>query len=207
MPALVRAAAASGSAAPGASRYVYVGSRLEQRGDVARQLATPRGKRNWDAPLVSDAEERFDTFGEYGTAKQAGTALTYELARRTRAALRLDGAGDVQSTSVAIHACTPGLVHTNLGRFVGPVWRTLAAPVQWAMTKTSAQGAEVPLWVVTSEDAGAAPGGGYFGTEGSLRSGPVIALTSSTASNDAELAGKLWAACEEMHGPVDAPIE
>jgi hypothetical protein len=160
MPALARAAAAA-SHAPGAARYVFVGSRLEQRGDVVGELnrlareskmmrggasggaATEGGKAaegeeekmGGDAAAAEGAEEEtFNTFGTYGTAKQAGTALTYELARRVEAAAATSGVyggsgGDC--CGVAIHACTPGMVNTNLGRFVGPVLQTLVAPLQW----------------------------------------------------------------------------
>jgi hypothetical protein len=148
MPALARAAAAADHA-PGAARYVFVGSRLEQRGDVAGELnrlarreskkATRGGGANGGAAAeggkaaegeehiggdaaaaegAHEEEETFNTFATYGTAKQAGTALTYELARRVEAAAATRGAyggGGGDCCGVAIHACTPGMVNTNLG--------------------------------------------------------------------------------------------
>jgi len=242
MPALARAAAAASPPhAPGAARYVYVGSRLEQRGKVADELSLALCQpKTQDAPGLQAAvdtraggtahpmfsslpralasveggtgDDKFDTFGVYGTAKQAGTALTYELARRveaevTGAAAR--GGNNCGSSGITIHACTPGLVHTNLGRFANPVLRVLATPVQWALTKTSKQGAEVPLWLARSESdeiIGAGSSGGYFGTEGSFAPGPVVALVSSKTSRDPKVGSKLWDLCQEMHGDVDGPL-
>lgn len=246
MPALARAAAAA-SHVPGAARYVFVGSRLEQRGDVAgvldrwrrgrrvevgartersREEGEAAGGEGKDAGSMAggggggggggddgsvaedgDAEGKFDTFATYGTAKQAGTALTYELARRVEAAAAAEANGS--GSGIVIHACTPGMVNTNLGRFVGPVLQTLAAPLQWALMKTSKQGAEVPLWLATSESGEVVGRGsrvGYFGTEGSFKPGPVVALQSSDASRDPQVGRELWAACEEMHGEVDSPL-
>ena len=65
---------------------------------------------------------KFDTFKRYATAKQAGTALTFELGRRVKSAPR--GAG------IAVHCVSPGMVNTNLGRFAGAAF-VLAAPLRW----------------------------------------------------------------------------
>jgi retinol dehydrogenase-14 len=89
MPALARAAAAQGNT-PGSARYVYVTSKLETKGVVAGELrsGTPEA-RMFNA--IAD-KTKFDTFKRYATAKQAGTALTFELGRRVKSAPR--GAGD-----------------------------------------------------------------------------------------------------------------
>ena len=81
MPALARAAAAQGNT-PGSARYVYVTSKLETKGVVAGELrsGTPEA-RMFNA--IAD-KTKFDTFKRYATAKQAGTALTFELGRRVK---------------------------------------------------------------------------------------------------------------------------
>ena len=119
---LRRAAAASGDV-PGAARLVYVGSKLERSGDAA---AAARGDHACSpspppvpglVPETSSSAsllpKKFDTFGAYATVKQCATALTFELARRHG------------HPGVSVHACTPGMVNTSLGRFAGlapPAW-------------------------------------------------------------------------------------
>ena len=138
MPALARAAAANGNA-PGSARYVYVTSKLEAKGAVAGELRSGASDvRMFNA--IADVA-RFDTFRRYATAKQAGTALTFELARRAESAPRFAG--------IAVHCVSPGMVNTNLGRFAGAAF-ALAAPLRWALTKTRAQGAEPVLFACRS---------------------------------------------------------
>ena len=115
--ALARAAAANGNA-PGSARYVYVTSKLEAKGAVAGELRSGASDvRMFNA--IADVA-RFDTFRRYATAKQAGTALTFELARRAESAPRFAG--------IAVHCVSPGMVNTNLGRFAGAAF-ALAATV------------------------------------------------------------------------------
>merc|ERR1719498_607422 len=111
MPSLRRASAASGDV-PGAARLVYVGSKLERSGDAAAVARGDHAACSPSSPPVPVPEtsrvarKKFDTFGAYATAKQCATALTFELARR-----------HANHPGVSVHACTPGMVNTSLGRF------------------------------------------------------------------------------------------
>ena len=82
---------------------------------------------------VERSAKKFDTFGAYATAKQCATALTFELARR-----------HANHPGVSVHACTPGMVNTSLGRFAGLAFH-LAWPARFLLTKSPARGAEVPV--------------------------------------------------------------
>ena len=82
-----------------------------------REIFQSRGGERGEAAADGAADEgsdpfAFDTFKTYGTAKQAATALTLTLARKTRAA---------HGDSIVVHACTPGMVRTNLSRFMHPL--------------------------------------------------------------------------------------
>ena len=195
MPALARAAAAQGNT-PGSARYVYVTSKLETKGVVAGELrsGTPEA-RMFNA--IAD-KTKFDTFKRYATAKQAGTALTFELGRRVKSAPR--GAG------IAVHCVSPGMVNTNLGRFAGAAF-VLAAPLRWALTKTCTQGAEPVLFAVRSKLPEVTNGvGGYFGTESSFKHGPVVPLEASESARDPSVGERLWGICEAQHGSVDRDL-
>jgi hypothetical protein len=91
------------------------------------------------------------------------------------------------------------MVNTNLAQFMGPVVQWLAAPVMWAMLKTSAQGAATPLWLATSDAPEVVGTGGYFGTESSVKPGPSIALESSEASRDPAL---VWSGIQILETPT-----
>lgn len=189
MPALARAAAANGNA-PGSARYVYVTSKLELKGVVAGELRSGASDlRMFNA--IADVT-KFDTFKRYATAKQAGTALTFELARRVKSAPKFAG--------IAVHCVSPGMVNTNLGRFAGAAF-VLAAPLRWALTKTRAQGAEPVLFACRSNAPEVAnETGGYFGTSSSFKSGPVAGLEASETARDPGVGARLWAIAEAQHG-------
>ena len=198
MPSLRRAAAASGDV-PGAARLVYVGSKLERSGDAA---AVARGDHAACSPSpppvpvpvpetsssASLLPKKFDTFGAYATAKQCATALTFELARR-----------HAGHPGVSVHACTPGMVNTSLGRFAGLAFH-LAWPARFLLTKTPARGAEVPARVATDPDW--TDTGGYFGTVSSFRAGEVVRLEPSAVARDVATGAALWALAESQHGVV-----
>ena len=150
------------------ARLVYVGSKLERSGDAA---AVARGDHAACSPSpppvpvpvpetsssASLLPKKFDTFGAYATAKQCATALTFELARR-----------HAGHPGVSVHACTPGMVNTSLGRFAGLAFH-LAWPARFLLTKTPARGAEVPAQLATNPDW--TDTGGYFGTVSSFARG------------------------------------
>lgn len=192
MPSLRRAAAASGDA-PGAARLVYVGSKLERSGDAAAVARGDHAACSPSSPPVpvpetSSARSKFDTFGAYATAKQCATALTFELARR-----------HANHPGVSVHACTPGMVNTSLGRFAGLAFH-LAWPARFLLTKSPARGAEVPVRVATNTEW--TDTGGYFGTVSSFRAGEVVRLEPSATARDAATGAALWALAESQHGEV-----
>jgi len=175
-PNLARAARDKGGA-PGSARVVYVSSRLEKRGTFADLTAVPDPKERFQA------REGFATFPVYGTSKLGGTALTYELARRW-AEEGLQG--------VCVNACTPGMVHTQLGRFA-PAWaRYLSWPLRYMLLRPAAKGAETPLWLASSGAEAAVSSGLYFSD--------MQAIASSEASYDVTAAARLWETCEAMAG-------
>jgi NAD(P)-dependent dehydrogenase (short-subunit alcohol dehydrogenase family) len=111
----------------------------------------------------------------YCQSKLALNLFTFELARR------LEGSG---VTANCVH---PGTIATDLFRGVPPPIRGLIK----LFMKSPAQGAETPLWLATSPEAGNASDE-YF-----VNRRPIQA---SAASRDQEKAERLWAISEEMTG-------
>ena len=190
---------------------------LEKTGDVAKRLVwacdengamtrdpreifQSRGGERGEAAADGAADEgsdpfAFDTFKTYGTAKQAATALTLTLARKTRAA---------HGDSIVVHACTPGMVRTNLSRFMHPLAFYASQPVQWALIKSPRQGASAPVYCATSTDAVAREHtAGYFGTESSFADGPVLKLEPSDVAREESVGEELWRIMDTLHGEVE----
>jgi hypothetical protein len=70
--------------------------------------------------------------------------------------------------------------------------------------KTSAQGAETPIWLATSDAPEVVATGGYFGTASGIKPGPSIALESSEASRDPQVVGpgSNRSKCPSIHFPT-----
>ena len=88
----------------------------------------------WRPARARQSEAGWTTFKAYGTSKLAGTALTYELARRLAA------------SGVSSMVCTPGMVNTELSRFAPLLLRALSWPLRFGLLRTPAQGADTPIW-------------------------------------------------------------
>ena len=103
-----------------------------------------------------------------------------------------------------MHACTPGMVRTNLSRFMHPLAFYASQPVQWALIKSPRQGASAPVYCATSTDAVAREHtAGYFGTESSFADGPVLKLEPSDVAREESVGEELWRIMDALHGEVE----
>jgi NAD(P)-dependent dehydrogenase (short-subunit alcohol dehydrogenase family) len=126
-------------------------------------------------------------FAAYSQSKLANLLFTLELQRR------LDAAGS-PVRAVAAH---PGIAATNLNRHLGPVAKAVAVTVGRLIAQSDRAGALPTLYAATED----VPGGSYVGPRGlgGTRGKPKI-VEPSAAARDAELAGRLWTASEELTG-------
>ena len=166
-------------AASPAGRVVTVSSLLHRRGRVVfEDIPNPR---------------RYDKRKAYSMSKLANLLFAYELERRLRAA---------GSTVISL-ACHPGYSATNLqgagprltGSKVGAFFSELANAL---VAQPAEVGALATLLAATSPEA---KGGAYYGGTSlfELRGHPEP-LASSRASNDPEVARRLWEVSEQLTG-------
>ncbi|CAI5467666.1 unnamed protein product [Closterium sp. Yama58-4] len=151
---------------------------------AAHQFPYPGGIR-FDA---INAKEGYDMMKAYGQSKLANILHARELSRR----LKEEGAG------VTVNALHPGVIHTNLTRYLvpeGTIWHTIGQGAynlvfQWFM-KTIPQGAATSCFLAAHPSVAGASGGYY--ADSRAAEGKATAL-----SKDMELAGKLWELSEKM---------
>jgi NAD(P)-dependent dehydrogenase (short-subunit alcohol dehydrogenase family) len=127
--------------------------------------------------------KKYKKAASYGQSKLANLLFTYELQRR------LEAAG-AETIAVAAH---PGWTATNLQRSSGffKAMNPLFAMKPW-------QGALPTLYAATAEDVS---GGEYYGPGGltGMRGWPKR-VGSNPASQDVQVAGRLWEVSEELSG-------
>ena len=126
-----------------------------------------------DPARLADGPESFDPFLTYSRSKLANLLFTYELQRRRP-----------EWHVVAVH---PGVVRTDLGRQF-PRWQVAALSV---FSLPARRGAEPVVRLAVGEESPT----GYYD--------PFSKVRSSALSYDEELAGRVWAATEELR-PHDA---
>mmetsp|Transcript_7959 Transcript_7959/g.13793 ORF Transcript_7959/g.13793 Transcript_7959/m.13793 type:complete len:306 (+) Transcript_7959:318-1235(+) len=182
LPSLSKASAASGSA-----RLVYVGSMLDKKGDLSDLDTVLDPKKRFDA----SKDEKFSSFGTYGTSKLAATLLHVELARRAKA-------DEATHPGVCINVVSPGMVNTELNRHVLPWWAfpALTRRLLSFVLNSPYEGAQTPLAVATSTSPEYLVTGKYF------RDLKQIERNDTIPVEDVALATKLWETCEAMATPV-----
>lgn len=153
----------------GSGRLVHVSSRSGYRDAPAEGIDFDNLR----------GEKSFDARQAYGRSKLANALFSLELARRLR------------GTGVTSNAVHPGLVKTGIARtapfFIREAF-DLLGPV---IAKTPAQGAATQVYVATSPVLEGISGA-YFEDCNPVR------ISGAHHMTDAELAGRLWAAAEEM---------
>lgn len=135
-----------------------------------------------------NSEKSYSRIGAYAQSKLACLMFAYELQRR------LDAAG-IPVISVAAH---PGVSITNLGRHI-PKWLFYPLlPIVSMITHSPENGALPSLYAALGQDV---RGGDYFGPTGFKQmNGKPGKVSSTPASHDEEVAGRLWQMSEELTG-------
>lgn len=124
-----------------------------------------------------DRKRGYQAFRAYASSKLMNILFTREAARRF-------------PTSIAVNAMHPGVVASGFGLGDGGIiklWYTLTRP----FLKTSAQGADTSVWLVTEPTLDGVTGG-YWCQRRERRT--------ARASKDEELARRLWEESERMTG-------
>ncbi|XP_063298198.1 retinol dehydrogenase 14 [Pelobates fuscus] len=124
------------SSAP--SRIVVVSSKLYKYGEI-----------NFDD--LNSEKSYSKSFG-YSRSKLANILFTRELSRR------------LEGTGVTVNALHPGIVRTNLGRYINiPIlMKPLFSVVSWAFFKSPEEGAQTSIYLATSPEVEGVSGK-YFG--------------------------------------------
>ncbi|XP_029451821.1 retinol dehydrogenase 14 [Rhinatrema bivittatum] len=155
------------SSAP--SRIVVVSSKLYKYGEIDFEDL--------------NSEQSYNKSFAYSRSKLANVLFTRELARR------------LEGTQVTVNSLHPGIVRTNLGRYINiPL---LAKPlfnlVSWAFFKTPAEGAQTPVYLASSPEVDGVSGK-YFGD---CKEEELL-----PKATDDLVARKLWDVSEIMVGLV-----
>lgn len=122
-------------------------------------------------------ENGYKPFTAYGQTKLANALFSRELARR------------YAGTSVTSNSVHPGMVATNLGRYITGKPRDPNAPLRKGF-KTAVQGAATQVYVAIEPELKAVSGYYFEDCNPVDPTGPHM--------HDAKLAAKLWAVSEEM---------
>ncbi len=92
---------------------------------------------------LSGEHEAYDPWTAYGQSKLANLLFAKELARRFESEVSHD------KTAVAVH---PGVINTNLTRYMNPVMQGLAAVFEPLAMKSVEQGAATQTWAAVHPD-------------------------------------------------------
>jgi len=130
---------------------------------------------------------RYRPMPAYAQSKLANLLFTLELQRRLAAA----------GSPVRALAAHPGVAASGLNRNLGPAMAVLDRTVGRLIRQSTAAGAQPTLAAATLD----LPGGSYLGPDGAReqRGRPTLVGRSRLAS-DPDLAGRLWAASEQLTG-------
>lgn len=126
-------------------------------------------------------EHRYRGFEAYGQSKLANLLFTYELARRLDPAL------------VSVNALHPGFIATQLISDNGLIGR-LISPLLWFVAASAKKGAETPVYLATSPEAGSVTGKYFVDRE---------QVPSSPQSYDEQAALRLWQMSLDLTGLQD----
>jgi NAD(P)-dependent dehydrogenase (short-subunit alcohol dehydrogenase family) len=189
-PSLHRAAAERNGSA-GSVRVVLVGSRLEKQGSLLLELSKPLEQRFRLLP-DADNQRKYSWMRAYSTSKQAATAAFYEHARR----IAEDESDPMLRSAACVNVCSPGVVNTQLARNF-PLWlRLLSGPLRASLLKSPKQGADTPVWLLTSEDQAALRTGKYFLNRNEIQS--------SSASCDEYTRLQVWDMLEALWARISS---
>jgi NAD(P)-dependent dehydrogenase (short-subunit alcohol dehydrogenase family) len=159
-------------------RVVTISSPLHARGRIDVEDL------NWE-------RRPYDASRAYADSKQANVLFTLELQRRLTAA----------GSSVRAVSAHPGIAKTNLGAHLTGFRGAVASIALRVMAQDAEHGALPTLYAATQD----IPGNSFVGPDGfnHLRGYPEL-VQPSRASQDSELAARLWARSAELT-EVDSP--
>lgn len=138
------------------------------------------GDQKDDLRWLSSGPEPYSMWQSYANSKLCNLLFTSELAKKT-------------SDGVVAISVTPGMVNTNLNRFL-PWWqRVLIAPVLPLLLKTADQGARPVITLASAEDTNArSMNGGFYGVGTGTDTDALLALSPSAAAQSPALARAVW---------------
>ncbi|PYN86868.1 MAG: short-chain dehydrogenase [Candidatus Rokuibacteriota bacterium] len=125
----------------------------------------------------------YDGWKAYAQSKLANIVFTYELARR------------LAGTGVTANCLHPGVIASNFGS-AGPALIRLGVRIGRPLMKSSARGAETPIYLASSPEVEGVSGK-YFVNRRAARS--------SDESYDPAVAARLWKVSEELTAASDVP--
>ena len=155
----------------------------------SRVVTVSSGAHKWGEIEFDDvnATRSYNRQTRYGMSKLANLLFTFDLQRRLAAA---------GAETIAV-ACHPGVSETELSRNM-PAWMKLLTPVFRLLSHPPPQGALPTLRAATDPQV---EGGQYYGPAGLLEmSGPPVLVEGNEASQDAQVARRLWDLSVEMTG-------
>jgi NAD(P)-dependent dehydrogenase (short-subunit alcohol dehydrogenase family) len=155
----------------------------------SRVVNVSSGAHKWGKIEFDDvnAIRSYNRQTRYGMSKLANLLFTFELRRRLAAA---------GAKTIAV-ACHPGVSETELSRNM-PAWMKLLAPLFRVLSHPPPQGALPTLRAATDPQV---RGGQYYGPAGLFEmSGPPVLVEGNEASQDAQVARRLWDLSVEMTG-------
>ena len=160
-------------------RVVNVSSQLHRGGHIDVEDL------NWE-------RRRYNSDRAYANSKQANLLFTLELQRQLGAA----------GSSVRAMSAHPGVARTNLASHLTG-FRAMVAQIGVSVVAQDVEHGALPILFAATQDL---PGNTYVGPDGvgQFRGAPVV-TTPSKASQDPELASRLWARSARLTG-VDFPL-
>lgn len=128
-----------------------------------------------------DGSQYYDPWGAYGQSKLANGLCALELAKRIE---------DTNATANSVH---PGVINTNLGKYL-PLWQRLAGKlVGWTFMKSIPEGAATTCYVATSPDLEGVRG--FYFADSNANKGETPHIY------DEPMAAELWRVSEELTNP------
>jgi len=174
----------SSSSGGSPSRVVNVSSRLEKQCQLSDEAlaAGPTG-----ALAVG---QQYGMTTAYADSKHAFLLASLGLARQQQQGYGNSSSRSSSSSSpYVVHSVTPGMVNTNLSRFLRPPLSWLAWPLQRLLLRTPEQGAAPVVYAATAAQPGLlAESGKYYASD---KAGVCTAIAGSERTGNAQLAAKV----------------
>lgn len=166
------------------TRIVNVNSRLEKNAQLPAAEANSGSVLRYRSEVLHDwmqhGQEQHNMMTAYSNSKLCMLSCSHELSRRLQ----------LKSTSnVTVNAVTPGMVNTNLTRFLPVYMQYLTYPLRWAMLRAPHTGADTVVWAATSPE--------IAGKTGSFYSDRQV-ISGSGLSRDPQLSKDLFTASEKL---------